>query len=440
MMKKKNIPARLVLEDGAEFQGWSFGKARSGAGELVFTTGMTGYPQALTDPSFCGQILMMTYPLVGNYGVPLTKTLEPHFDEHGIPVHFESDTIQVAGLVVAEHCEEPSHFASGASLAVWLEKNNVPAICGIDTRALTQRLREQGVMRGKIIVDGKPDVPLDSGYFANPVAEVSCSGVTVYRQRGASGASSLALDKKRAIITQGGVAGRHGRLQPCLQSDIGDSGGGRCGGVSPAEGVAEDAPGAAGAGGRLPPPAPLRIVLIDCGAKANILRCLLARGVELIRVPWNHDLGGIDYDGIFLSNGPGDPKSCGKTIATVRRAFARGKPIFGICLGNQIMALAAGGDTYKLPYGHRAQNQPCVDVKTGKCYITSQNHGYAVRAESLPKTWETWFVNANDNTVEGVRSLTGPFSAVQFHPEGCPGPRDTEYLIDNFLADCRRET
>jgi carbamoyl-phosphate synthase small subunit len=226
-------------------------------------------------------------------------------------------------------------------------------------------------MRGKIIVEGKGNVSLDSGDIANPVAQVSCSEARTYQQQG----------------------------------------------------------GAARA----------RVVLVDCGAKANILRCLLARGVEVVRVPWNYDLAGLDYDGVFLSNGPGDPKSVGKTIATVRHAFQSGKPIFGICLGNQVMALAAGADTYKLPYGHRAQNQPAVEVTTKKCYITSQNHGYAVRADSLPHGWEPWFVNANDGTIEGVRSTIGPWRAVQFHPEGCPGPRDSEYLIDEFIADCVKQ-
>jgi carbamoyl-phosphate synthase small subunit len=181
----------------------------------------------------------------------------------------------------------------------------------------------------------------------------------------------------------------------------------------------------------------LRIALVDCGAKANILRCLLSRQVEVIRLPWNHDLKDIEYDGLFLSNGPGDPKACGKTIAALRKAFSMGKPIFGICLGNQIMALAAGADTYKLPYGHRGQNQPCVEAGTKRCYITSQNHGYAVRGESLPKGWEPWFINNNDGTIEGIRSTKHPFSAVQFHPEGCPGPRDTEFLIDRFLDQVR---
>jgi carbamoyl-phosphate synthase small subunit len=180
-----------------------------------------------------------------------------------------------------------------------------------------------------------------------------------------------------------------------------------------------------------------RIALVDCGAKANIYRCLLSRGVEVISLPWNYDVASVEYDGLFLSNGPGDPKACGKTIASVRQAFSLGKPVFGICLGNQIMALAAGADTYKLPYGHRGQNQPCIDAETGRCYITSQNHGYAVRAETLPSGWNSAFFNVNDGTVEGICSADGPFSAVQFHPEGCPGPRDTEFLIDRFLDKVR---
>jgi carbamoyl-phosphate synthase small subunit len=336
---------------------------------------MTGYPQALTDPSFRGQILVATYPLIGNYGVPVKpKTGEPFLDSQGIPLHFESPQVQVSGFVVSEACEEPSHFASGASLSAWLDRNNVPGIGGIDTRALTGRLREHGVMRGKILVEGSRELTLDSGRIPNPVAEVSSPEIRTYLPGG------------RGPGEEGGLT---------------------------------------------------RIALLDCGAKANLLRCLLARNVVVIRLPWNHDLRGIEYDGLFLSNGPGDPKACGKTIAALRRAFDLGKPIFGVCLGSQIMALAAGGDTYKLPYGHRGQNQPCVEAGTGRCYITSQNHGYAVRGESLPKGWEPWFINANDGTVEGIRSTGRPFSAVQFHPEGCPGPRDTEFLIDRFLGEVR---
>ncbi|MDR2490073.1 MAG: glutamine-hydrolyzing carbamoyl-phosphate synthase small subunit [Spirochaetaceae bacterium] len=365
--------AQLILEDGSAFGGVLFGKIRPAAGEVVFTTGMTGYPQALTDPSFCGQILVATYPLIGNYGVPLKQNGEPFFDERGIPLHFESDRVQVSAFVVAENCTEPSHFASGSSLAGWLEKNGIPALCGVDTRAITVRLRERGVMRGKIVVDGCPEPGREDGIVSRPVPEVSCKDIVRYT-------------------------------------------------------AAAPEAGGTGADGKRP-----QIVLIDCGAKANILRCLLARGVDVIRVPWDYDVTALPYHGLFLSNGPGDPKSCGKTIAALRRAFSRGKPIFGICLGAQLMALAAGADTYKLPYGHRSANQPCVEAGTGRCYITSQNHGYAVRAETLPEDWEVWFTNANDGTVEGIRSKTAPFSAVQFHPEGCPGPRDTEFLIDRFL-------
>jgi carbamoyl-phosphate synthase small subunit len=365
--------AKLVLEDGSEFEGVSFGKARGTDGELVFTTGMTGYVQSLTDPSFHGQILTCTYPLVGNYGVPLQRrSLEPYVDEQGIPLHWESLCIHTAGLVVSEWCEQPSHFAASVNLALWLEHNNVPGIAGIDTRALTVRLRESGVMRAKILVEGEDERSIDSNAHIHPVAEVSRSQPRVYRP------ASVSADE------------------------------------------------------RLP-----RVVLVDCGAKANLLRCLLARNLEVIAVPWNHDLSNLDYDGLFLSNGPGDPKMCGKTIAAVRRAFDEKKPMFGVCLGNQIMALAAGADTYKLPYGHRGQNQPCIEAGTKRCYITSQNHGYAVRADSLPSGWEPWFYNANDNTIEGIRSLTDPFCAVQFHPEGCPGPRDTEFLIDHFVARLR---
>lgn len=371
-MHPRKKTASLVLEDGTEFLGRAFGASRSSRGEVVFSTGMVGYPQSLTDPSYKGQILSLTYPLAGNYGVPAAA-----FDRFGIPLEFESDKIQVSGLVVAELCDEPSHFSARRSLSAWLEEEGIPGISGIDTRALTQRLRERGVMKGRILVDGaEPDAahsaPAGSAAGAdpamdeeNPVAEVSCREVKTYR--GAPGGPTIAV--------------------------------------------------------------------VDCGVKANILRIILGSGATVVRVPWDYDFRKVACDGIFLSNGPGDPKACTKTIASVRRALSDDKPVFGICLGNQILALAAGADTYKLPYGHRGQNQPALEVGGKRCYMTSQNHGYAVRGDSLPHGWEPWFINANDRTIEGIRSSRKHFSAVQFHPEGCPGPRDTQFLLEAFVAD-----
>ena len=360
--------ARLVLEDGSEYPGWSFGKARSQAGEVVFINAMMGYNHYLTDPCCRGQIMVSSYPIMGNTGIQVKpKTCEAFTDEFGIAMHFESDRIQVSGFVVSDLCEQPSHYSSGATLSAWFDKNNVPGIYGVDTRSLIKRIRENGIMQGKILVEGSRDVTLDSGIIANPVEEVSVTEVKTYTP-------STGNEKPR-----------------------------------------------------------IRIAVLDCGAKANIYRNLLRRNIEVVRLPWNHDLKDIEYDGLFLSTGPGDPKSCGKTIAAVRRAFDRGKPIFGLGLGSQIMALAAGADTYKLPFGHRGLGLPCFEVGASRCYMTSQNHGYAVRADSLPRGWEPWFVNANDNTIEGIRSKSGPFSSVQILPAGCPGPRDTDFLFDRFV-------
>jgi carbamoyl-phosphate synthase small subunit len=367
--------AFLLLEDGSEFRGQAFGALRSSSGEVVFSTGMVGYPQSLTDPSYRGQILVLTYPLVGNYGVPAMK-----FDRYGIPLDFESEKIQVSGLVVAQLSEEPSHYSAKRSLSSWMEEEGIPGIAGIDTRALTQILRERGVMKGKIVVASssaagrqKAEQSLEEIQDldeTNPVAEVSCEATKLYRTNA-------------------------------------------------------DGP---------------TIALIDCGVKANILRIMLDRGANVLRLPWDSDLKGIDCDGIFISNGPGDPKTCTKTIASVRRALQGDTPIFGICLGNQILALAAGADTYKLPYGHRGQNQPALEVGSQRCFMTSQNHGYAVREESIPHGWEPWFVNANDGTIEGLRSRRRAFSAVQFHPEGCPGPRDTQFLLEDFIDEAARQS
>lgn len=345
---------RLVLQDGTIWQGVCFGAPLSVAGEVVFNTGMTGYPETLTDPSYAGQILVLTYPLIGNYGVPG----EPNSE--GLPAHLESGQVQVAGLIVADYSPAYSHWQASQSLGEWLQAQQVPALCGIDTRALTRRLRENGTLPGRIEVDGEPVRRFDPDR-ENLVAQVSPTGVRRYGE------------------------GRH------------------------------------------------TVVLIDCGAKANIIRHLLRRGLRVVRVPWDYDLSARDYDGLVISNGPGNPKMCRPTILQIRSAFARHKPVLGICLGHQLMALAAGANTYKMKYGHRGQNQPVIEVGTGRGFMTSQNHGYAVDNRTLPEDWQPWFENLNDGTNEGLRHRRAPFFSVQFHPEASPGPVEAEELFDRFV-------
>lgn len=353
--------ASLALADGTVFSGTSFGFEKSSAGEVVFNTGMVGYPESLTDPSYNGQILALTYPLIGNYGVP-----KPEKDSFGIEKNFESGKIQVSGLVVSDYSQEFHHWEARQSLSDWLKAEKVPAITGIDCRALTKRLREKGVMLGKIVF-GTDNIDFEDSNKRNLAAEVSCQ-------------------------------------QPVLHSN-----------------------------GRK------TVALIDCGAKNNIIRSLLQRGVSVLRVPWNYDLfnGKYEFDALLVSNGPGDPKSVGETIGTVKKALEFGLPTFGICYGNQILALAAGADTFKLKYGHRGQNQPSQVVGTKQCFITSQNHGFAVDEKSLPKGWLPWFRNLNDGTNEGIRHESKPFMSVQFHPEAMPGPVDTGFLFDKFIKTMR---
>ncbi len=354
---------RLELEDGTVFPGAGFGADRAVAGEVVFNTGMSGYVESLTDPSYRGQILVLTYPLAGNYGVPAPRAAG------SIDGPYESSRVQVQGLVVQHHVATPSHHASARSLGDWLVAESVPAITGIDTRTLTRRLREHGTMRGWL----SPD--------ATPAAQVR--------------AEADQRDMRSGIFHE----------------------------VAPAEPVNYD-------GG------PQRILLVDAGAKDNIVRSLLARGASVTRAPWHADLAPLAEraDGVLIGNGPGDPKDLGALIAQVRALLGRyRRPVFGVCLGNQILCLAAGGDTAKLPYGHRGVNQPVRDLVTGRCYITSQNHGYAVQVDSLPRGWQPWFVNINDGSNEGIRSETDPYFSVQFHPEASPGPQDTAFLFDDFL-------
>ena len=356
--------ARLILDDGTVFCGLSFGYEADTVGEVVFNTAMTGYPESLTDPSYAGQILVMTYPLVGNYGVPETEG-EP------LPKFMESDRIHVKGLIVADYSEKYSHWNARESLGNWLKREKIPAITGIDTRRLTQRLRESGVMRGRISLSTDPfsvgeGSECQEKYGAvNWVEKVSCKDVITYNK-----------------------------------------GGGH------------------------------RVVLVDCGVKANIIRCLIRRGVEVVRVPWDYDFNQLDFDALFLANGPGDPEQCGKTVEHIR-AFLNNsnvRPCMGICLGNQLLARAAGAKTYKLKYGHRSHNQPVQQVGTNRCFITSQNHGYAVDVSTLPEDWEPLFVNMNDGSNEGIRHKSNPWFSAQFHPEACSGPTDTEWMFDRFIG------
>ncbi len=362
-------PAALVLEDGTRFEGRSFGLAESSSGEVVFTTGMVGYPETMTDPSFAGQIVVSTYPLVGNYGVPADRD-EPGCPGGGLSAVFESWKIHAAGLVVSEYSERYSHWDAARSLHEWLVEQGIPAVTGIDTRSLTQHLRQRGTMLGKIVVNGR-DVPT-----RDPNKEDLGRLVTT--------------DKPRVYAPFPGV---------------------------PATGK--------------------RVCLIDCGAKFNIIRSFLRRGVEVLRVPYDADISREKFDGLMVSNGPGDPTMYPRAIEQVRAAIHRGVPTFGICLGHQLLALAIGAKTYKLKYGHRSQNQPCIEVGTNRCVLTSQNHGFAVDHDSLPREWRPWFTNLNDGTSEGLRHNWGPFRSVQFHPEATPGPTDTAYLFDEFIAMLR---
>ncbi len=366
----------LTLSDGTRFLGESFGSPAGGSGEVVFNTGMMGYPESFTDPSYFGQILTLTYPLVGNYGVPEKRFLE-------------SQKIQVKGVIVQNYINNPSHFESKLTLSDWLKTEGVPALSGIDTRALTRKLRVHGVMLGKIVIPARFDARrAKAGIYKNgsPIR----SGMTVPEK--------LFDPNKENILPL----------------------------------VSIKTPKTCGEGKK-------HIVLIDCGSKENIIKSLLKRKVKVSIVPWNFNPlkaplpSSRGFDGVLISNGPGDPKMAKETIKTIKELLNKNIPTFGICLGSQLLSLAAGGDTYKLKFGHRGQNQPVQDVFTKKAIITSQNHGFAVDTKSLGKDWKEWFINLNDGTNEGIRHKTKPFLAVQFHPEASPGPLDAGYLFDEFL-------
>lgn len=347
---------KLVLEDGAEYVGKSFGYEGSIAGEVVFNTAMVGYPESLTDPSYKGQILVMTYPLIGNYGVPVADR------ENNMPKFFESDRIHISGLVITDYSFEYSHWNAAKSLSQWLVENKIPAVYAVDTRAITKRLRCEGTMLGKLVFEGR-DVPMTDPLTENLVSQVSCTERMVYGN------------------------GTH------------------------------------------------KVILIDCGVKYNIIRCLLKHDTTVIRVPWDYDFNQEEYDGLFISNGPGDPTQCVATIANLKKAFEKDIPIMGICLGNQLMGLAAGGTTYKLKFGHRSHNQPAFQPHSQRSFITSQNHSFAIDSKSLPQEWVTNYTNLNDDSNEGIRHQSKPFFSSQFHPEATGGPVDTEYMFADFIDE-----
>lgn len=354
---RKEKPVSLVLENGVVFHGMSFGYEKPVAGEVVFNTAMVGYPESLTDPSYAGQILVSTFPLVGNYGVP-----EGIITDEGLSAFFESEKVQVSGFIISDYSFEYSHWNAKKSLSEWLIENKIPGIYGIDTRELTKILRESGAMLGKIVFENENEIEFHDPNTENQVGIVSCTEVITY-----------GTGKKR-------------------------------------------------------------VCLVDCGVKHNIIRCLLKRDVTVIRVPWDYDFNTLEFDGLFISNGPGDPSYCTKTVENIQQFMKTGKPIFGICMGNQLLSKAGGASTYKLKYGHRSHNQPVRMVGTDRCFVTSQNHGFAVDNNTLSADWEPLFINMNDGTNEGIKHKTKPYFSCQFHPEAASGPTDTEFLFDDFVA------
>ncbi len=347
--------AILTLEDGTIYQGISFGYEKPCAGEVVFNTAMTGYPESLTDPSYSGQILVTTYPILGNYGVP------SHGQKDNVSEYYESEKIHCEAIVCQDYSWDHSHWQAAKSLSDWLQEEKIVGISGIDTRALTKKLRESGSMLGKITIEEGEDIDFYDPNAENLVEKVSCKTVEI-----------------------------HGNGEKT-------------------------------------------VVLVDCGVKHNIIRCLTRRGVKVVRVPWDYDFTSMDFDGVFISNGPGNPDFANKTVVNIRKAIEIGKPICGICMGNQLLSKAAGATTYKLKYGHRSHNQPVREVGTDRCFVTSQNHGFAVDSKTLPEDWEPLFINMNDGTNEGIRHKSKPFFSAQFHPEASSGPKDTEFLFDDFI-------
>ncbi len=359
MMNHNYKKAILILEDGTEFTGYSFGYKQSVAGEIVFNTAMTGYPESLTDPSYHGQILVLTYPSIGNYGVP-RKTVHD-----GMLQFFESEHIQTTALIISDYSSKYNHWNAAMSLGDWLKEEKVPGLFGIDTRQLTKIIREKGSMPAKIVFDDR-DIDFYDPNKDNLVDQVSIGQKKVYGQ------------------------GKH------------------------------------------------KILLIDCGVKSNIIRYLLRYDTTVIRVPWDYDYTKEAFDGLFISNGPGNPTLCVPTINNLQKSINENQPVFGICLGHQLIALASGAKTYKLKFGHRSHNQPVLEVGTNKAYLSSQNHGFAVKNDSISQEWQVYFKNLNDGSNEGLKHKTKPIFTTQFHPEASSGPTDTAFLFGEFIKSIKK--
>lgn len=364
--KTNTEPRKLVLDDGKSFDGFSFGylSSKPVVGEVVFNTGMVGYTEALTDPSYAGQLLCFTYPLIGNYGVP-----DYLADDNGILKNFESGRIQPKAAIANSVSKNPSHYQSRKTLGQWLESEKITGIEGVDTRELTLHLRELGVMKGAIASTE------EEGVRALDEAQ-DYSSINFYDE----------VSTKQPVSYGKNIRGR--------------------------------------------------IAMIDCGVKLNIVRSLVTRGFEVVVLPYDTRrdvLGASKYNGVVFSNGPGDPKTCKPAVELAGQLIDESVPVLGICLGTQIIALSQGADTFKLKYGHRGQNKPCIDLLSGRCLVTSQNHGFSVKEESLSSTkLHPWFMNADDKTIEGIVHETKPCISVQFHPEASPGPLDASYVFDAF--------
>ena len=361
--------AKLILEDGSIFDGVGFGYPSEITGEVVFNTGMVGYTETLTDPSYRGQILCMTYPLVGNYGVPSFDAK----DEYGLPKFFESDGIQVKALLIHDLSDVASHWSCTKTLDQWLYEERIPGIYGIDTRELTKKLRVNGVLMGAVAVSQNV---IDESGLKKALAVAKYEGLNFMPEVSTSGPKEYGDKDKDCII------------------------------------------------------------VLDTGVKYSIIRNIMRTGYRVVRLPWDasyDDIMSYSPKGVVISNGPGDPKVCTSTIKTASKLINTSTPTLGICLGNQILALAGGANTYKLKFGHRGQNKPCIDKRNDQVYVTSQNHGYGIDPKSLGKTgFKVWFANADDNTVEGIEHKNKPIIAVQFHPEASPGPYDCTYVFDRF--------